>query len=112
MDFAVVKISGKQFKVAEGDTIEVAKLSDKQSLRSGELKDKKVKFEEVLLTSFGGKVQVGAPTVKGAKVTATILENKKGEKIRVSKFKSKVRYRRTSGFRPQLSVLRIEKIEF
>lgn len=103
MDFAVVKISGKQFKVVEGDTIEVAKLSDK---------DKKIKFEKVLLTSFGGKVKIGAPNVKGAKVTATILENKKGEKIRVSKFKSKVRYRRTSGFRPQLSVLKIEKIEF
>lgn len=103
MDWVVVKIGGKQFKVSQGDTLEVEKLSNG---------DKKVKFEEVLLASLGGKVRVGTPTVKGAKVTATVLENKKGEKIRVSKFKAKSRYRRTAGFRPHLTVFKIDKIEF
>lgn len=102
MDWAVVKIGGKQFKVSQGDTIEVEKLSNTE---------KKVKFEEVLLASLGGKVKVGTPTVKGARVTAIVLENKKGKKIRVSKFKAKSRYRRTAGFRPHLSLLKIEKIE-
>lgn len=104
MNFAVVKIGGKQFKVAQGDVIEVEKMSTS--------KDKKLKLEEVLLVSSDGKVKVGSPTVKGVNVTATVLEDKKGKKVRVSKFKSKVRYRRTSGFRPQLSVLKIERIEF
>lgn len=102
MNYAIVKIGGKQFKVAEGDTVEVSKLPDN---------GKKIKLEEVLLTSVGGKVQIGAPLVKGARVAGTIIENKRGEKIRVSKFKAKSRYRRTSGFRSQLSVLKIEKIE-
>ncbi len=103
MDYAIVKIGGKQYKVSVGDVVEVNRLAAE--------KDKKVKFDEVLLVSSDGKVKVGAPTVKGAKVTATVLENKKGEKIRISKFKSKVRYRRTSGFRPLLSLLKIDKIE-
>lgn len=103
MDFAVVKIGGKQYKVAQGDTLEVEKLSHK---------DKKVKFEEVLIASSGGKIKIGTPTIKGAKVTATIIQDKKGDKIKVSKFKSKVRYRRVTGFRPQLSALKIDKIEF
>lgn len=103
MDWAVVKIGGKQYKVSQGDTLEVEKLSNG---------DKKVKFEEVLLAFSNGKVKVGVPTVKGARVTATVVENKKGEKIRVSKFKAKSRYRRTVGFRPHLTVLKIDKIEF
>lgn len=101
--YAVVKISGKQFKVSEGDVITVGKLNSK---------DKKVTFEDVLLVSVEGKVKVGNPSVKNAKVTAAVLENKKGDKIRVSKFKSKVRYRKTIGFRPQFSVLKIEKIQY
>lgn len=103
MDYAVVKIGGKQFKVSQDDTLEVEKLSNSE---------KKVEFEEVLLASLDGRIRVGTPTVKGAKVTATVLENKKGEKIRVSKFKAKSRYRRTAGFRPHLTVLKIDKIEF
>lgn len=104
MDFAVVKIGSKQFKVSKGDTFEIDKISDN--------KDKKIKFEEVLLVSQDGKVKIGTPIVKGASVTASLLGDKKGDKIRVSKFKSKVRYRRTIGFRPLLSEIKIEKIDF
>lgn len=99
--YAVIKTGGKQYKVSEGDIIEVQKLSDKEG---------KVIFDEVLLLVSDKATKVGTPTVK-AKVTGKILENKKGDKVRVAKFKSKVRYRRVTGFRPQISVVKIEKIE-
>lgn len=98
-----MKIGGKQYRVAKGDVIEVAKVNNK---------DKKFRFEEVLLASKEGKIKVGAPVVKGARITASVLGEKKGEKVRVSKFKSKVRYRKTMGFRPLLTQLKIESIEF
>ncbi len=99
--YAVIKIGGKQYKVSEGDTIEVQKLNSK---------DGKIEFDEVLLLASDRNVKIGNPTVSKAKVTGKILENKKGKKIRVAKFKSKVRYRRVTGFRPQISVVRIDKI--
>lgn len=101
MNYAVIKTGGKQYKVAEGDVIEVQKLKDSKD---------KVTFEDVLLLVSDKDIKLGKPTVK-AKVTGKILENKKGDKIRVAKFKSKVRYRRVTGFRPQISVVQIEKIE-
>lgn len=102
MNWAVVKIGSKQFKVSEGDILEVDKLSVD--------KDKKVNFEEILLISKDGNVKLGNPVVKNAKVTALVLGDKKGDKIRVSKFKSKVRYRKSSGFRASLTQIKIEKI--
>lgn len=99
--YAVIKSGGKQYKVSEGDVIEM------QSLKS---RDSKVVFEEVLLLSGDKDFKVGKPNVSGAKVSGKILENKKGEKVRVAKFKSKVRYRKVTGFRPQLSLVQIEKI--
>jgi len=101
MKYAVIKTGGKQYKVSEGDVIEIDKLA---------AADGKVVFEEVLLLSTDAGVKVGKPTVKGAKVEGKSLGDFKGEKIRVSKFKSKVRYRRVSGFRAQLSKVQIEKI--
>jgi len=99
--YAVIKIGGKQYKVSEGDTIEVQKLNSK---------DGKIEFGEVLLLASDGKVKIGNPTVSKAKVTGKILENKKGKKVRVAKFKAKSRYRRVMGFRPQISVVQIDKI--
>lgn len=101
MFYAVIRVGGKQYKVSEGDTIEVQKLSQK---------DGRVSFEEVLLIAKDKDVKLGNPTLK-AKVTGKILEQKRGDKIRVAKFKSKVRFRRVAGFRPQISVVKIEKIE-
>jgi large subunit ribosomal protein L21 len=102
MKYAVIKTGGKQYKVSEGDVIEVDKL---------DVKEGPLNFEEVLLVVSDGNVQVGKPMLSGTKVSATLLEQKKGEKIRVAKFKSKVRYRRVTGFRALLSKVRIEKIE-
>lgn len=99
--YAVIKSGGKQYKVSVGDTIELQKLP-------GE--DSKVNFEEVLLLVDDKGIKIGNPNVK-AKVIGKVVESKKGDKVRVAKFKSKVRFRRVTGFRPQISVVKIEKIE-
>lgn len=103
MDFAVVKIAGKQHLVKVGDTISV-------EAPLGEV-GKSLTFPEVLLLSSGDKISVGTPLVGGAVVKAEVVSSGKGEKIQVAKFKAKARYRRVMGFRPLLTVLRITNIE-
>lgn len=102
MKYAVIKTGGKQYRVSEGDIIEVDKL---------EVKEDQVVFDNVLLLVTDDSVRIGKPFIQDAKVKAKLLEQKKGEKIRVAKFKSKVRYRRVAGFRAMLSKVQIEKIE-
>lgn len=102
MVYAVVKISGKQYKVSEGQIFEVDKLN-------GE-KGKKLTFNEVLLLNDGKNIKIGQPHVTGAKVSAEILEQSKGKKLRVAKFKAKSRYRKIMGFRPLLTKIKILKI--
>lgn len=102
MKYAVVKINKKQYLVCEGETISVNKLS----LEKG----KKFISEEVLLLVDGEKVTLGQPLVKGVKMEAEVLGEEKGEKIRVAKFKAKTGYRRVTGFRSQLTLLKINKI--
>lgn len=102
MKYAVIKTGGKQYKVSEGDIIEVDRLSL--------TKDGKVIFDQVLLLATDAGVKIGKPTVNGVTVAAKFLSDLRGEKIRVSKFKSKVRYRRVTGFRAALTKVQIEKI--
>jgi large subunit ribosomal protein L21 len=100
--FAIIKIAGKQYQVSEGDEIVVDRLADE--------KGKSVVFDEVLLMVDGEKIQVGQPLVKGVKVKATIIDELKGEKIRIAIYKSKTRYRKVKGFRAQQTKLKIQKI--
>lgn len=100
--YAVVKIAGFQYKVSEGDELEVNKLDSE--------KGKNITFEEVLLMAGDGQAKIGQPLVKGAKVKAKVLEQLKGKKIRVATYKAKSRYRRVKGFRPLLTKIKIEKI--
>jgi len=102
MKYAVVKISGKQYLVTPSQNLTVDRVAGKE-------KDK-VSFKEVLLTFDGDKVELGRPLVKGAVVQAEIVAQTKGEKIRVSKFKSKSRYRRVTGHRQLKTKLKIVKI--
>ena len=102
MNYAVIKSGGKQYKVSEGDTIEV----DNLDIKDGE----KVVFDRVLLKVNENGVKVGTPTVKGEKVEGKLIKAVKGDKVRVSKFKAKVRYRKVNGFRASLSQVLIEKI--
>ncbi len=101
MKYAVVKTGGKQYKVSEGDVIEIDRLPQENG---------KVTFGDVLLYVTDDSVKIGQPTVVGEKVEATLVENFKGDKLRVSKYKSKVRYRKTIGFRAHLSRVKIDKV--
>ncbi len=103
MTYAVVKISGKQFKVKEGDLILVNKIM-------GE-KGAKLEFKEVYLLNAEADIKIGQPLVSGVSVKAEIVEQVKGDKIMVSKFKSKVRHRRKMGFRAKLTQIKITSIE-
>lgn len=102
MKYAVIQTGGKQYKVSEGDTIAVERLTVKP--------EEKMVFDDVLLSVVEGNVQVGTPYVAGMSVTAEVLANMRGEKIRVSKFKAKARYRRTTGHRQELTQLKITQI--
>lgn len=104
MQYAVVKTGGKQYLVKEGDLLLVDKLDVKTS--------DNYLFQEVLFLRDDDKYLVGQPFLKDVKVSAKVLQQLvKGKKIRVSKFKAKVNYRKTTGFRPQYSKIQIEKIE-
>lgn len=103
MKYAIIRTGGKQYKVAEGQVIEVEHLaSDPNS---------SVTFDEVLLVAGENSPMVGAPIVANAVVSGKVLGDFKGEKIKVSKYKAKVRYRRTTGHRQLLTRVQIEKIE-
>lgn len=99
--YAIVKIGGHQYKVSENDTIFVNRLSE----------DEKVTFDDVLLVKDGkGKVKIGKPTVKGAKVEATVLEHLKSDKVIVFKKKRRKGYRVKRGHRQPITQLQIDKI--
>jgi large subunit ribosomal protein L21 len=100
--FAVVKFKDQQYYAPEDGVIEVDKIS-------GE-KGTKVTFDEVLLLVDKDKIEVGMPLVKGAKVEAEILEQKRGEKVTTLTYKAKSRYRKKSGQRAYITVLKINKI--
>jgi large subunit ribosomal protein L21 len=104
MKYAVIAISGSQYKIEENKNITV----DNLNLKEGET----ASTDQVLLTVNDDKVIVGTPTVKGASVEYKVIKNYQGEKLRVFKYKSKSRYRKTTGFRAQLTDIQIIKINF
>lgn len=102
MKYAVVKIGGSQYKVAEGDEFEVEKIE-------GE-KGNSIELKEVLLLVKEGKVKIGKPYLPGVKVKGKILDQIKSPKIRVATYKAKSRYRSVKGHRKLLTRIKIEKI--
>jgi large subunit ribosomal protein L21 len=98
---AVVQIEGSQYFVKPGDSLLVNKLKTDKELLS---------FSDVLLLIDGNDIKVGQPFVKDVLVTAHIESQTKGDKIRVTKFKAKSRYRKTIGFRQSLTKILIDKI--
>ncbi len=100
--FAVVKTGGKQYLVKEGSEITVDRLQDKEK--------EKIDLETLMTFDEEGKtVDIGLPTLT-KKVQAEVVSHTKGEKIRVARFKAKVRYRKVRGFRSFLTTLKIVKI--
>lgn len=101
MAYAIVKTGGKQYRVAEGDVIDVEKL-DVEAGSDTNL--------EVLMVSDGSSLHVGAPTVSGATVTAEVVEQHKDDKVIAFKYKRRKGYHRTVGHRRQLTRLKIKTI--
>jgi len=102
--FAIVEITGKQYKVEKGDVFTVEKLKDN---KEGD----KIKTDKVLLKNDGKVTAIGAPYVSGASVEFTVVEHGKGEKIRVFKKKAKKRYERTQGHRQQYTKVEITAVK-
>ena len=100
--YAIIESCGKQYKVTEGDVVFFEKLDAEEG--------KKVTFDKVILVSEEGKVQVGAPYVKGVKVEGKVVSHGKGKKILVFKYKAKKNYRRTQGHRQPYTKIKIDKI--
>lgn len=100
--YAIVETGGKQYKVTPGQVIDVDRLASAEG--------NTIELDRVLLLASDDKVTVGKPTVEGAKVLATVQGEKKGEKIIVFKYKSKVRYHRKKGHRQLYTRLVIDKI--
>ncbi len=100
--FAVIKTGGKQYKVAEGDTITVEKLDTEAG--------KDVTFDTVLMVGSGDDVTVGAPLVAGASVFGEVEEQTRGDKIVIRKKRQRQTYRRTQGHRQHLTVVKITGI--
>jgi large subunit ribosomal protein L21 len=100
--YAVIATGGKQYRVQEGETIQVEKL--------GAGAGATVTFDEVLLVADGANVQVGTPVVAGAKVTAQVIENGKGEKLLIYKYRRRKGYRRKTGHRQTYTAVKITGI--
>lgn len=101
--YAIVKCGGKQLKVQAGDIVKVEKLDTEVNGT--------VELAEVLMVAEGEKVSVGTPLVKGAVVTATVLDQIKDDKVIVFKKKRRQGYRRKHGHRQQLTVLKVAEIK-
>ncbi len=100
--FAVIRTGGKQYRVAEGDTIRVERLA-------GEAGDKLV-FENVLMLGGGDDARVGMPLVEGARVSATLVEQMRGDKVVVFKKRRRQNSRRKNGHRQHYSLVSIDSI--
>ena len=101
--YAIIESCGKQYKVAEGDVVFFEKLDAEEG--------KKVTFDNVILVSDEGKVQVGNPYVKGVKVEGKVISHGKGKKIIVFKMKPKKNYRRKQGHRQPYTKVEITSIK-
>jgi large subunit ribosomal protein L21 len=100
--YAIVKIGGHQYKVSENDTVFVNRIAEGEE---------KITLEDVLLVKDAkGKVTIGKPTVKGAKIEATVVDHLKSDKVIVFKKKRRKGYKVKRGHRQPITQLKIEKI--
>ena len=100
--FAIVETGGKQYKVSEGDIIFIEKLEAEEGTT--------VTFDQVIAVSGNEGLKVGAPTVAGATVTATVVKNGKGKKIYVLKYKAKKNEKKKIGHRQPYTKVQIQTI--
>ena len=100
--YAIIKTGGKQYRVSEGETLQVEKLNAEVGAE--------VVFEEVLTVVNDADVKIGKPAVEGAKVVAKVVEHGKADKIFVFKYKAKSNYRKRQGHRQPFTAVEIVSI--
>ncbi len=100
--YAVIETGGKQYRVQEGDVVTVEKLN----VEAGQ----KIEFDKVLVLAGEGDLKVGTPYVEGAKVTGEVVENGKGKKVIIFKYKAKKDYRKKQGHRQPYTMVKIESL--
>ncbi len=103
MSYAVIQTGGKQYKVKSGEILKVEKLSDSKP-------DAKIEFKEILAYGDNKIIEVGSPTIQGAKVEANIIKNSKNRTVLIFKKRRRQNSRRKNGHRQQFSLIRINKI--
>ncbi len=101
--YVIVNINGIQTRVQPDDELNVARLKGDPGA--------KLTFEEVLLVADGDKITVGLPYVKGASLTAEVVDHHRGEKLRIFKFKRRREYRKRRGYRDELTRIRVTGIK-
>jgi large subunit ribosomal protein L21 len=102
MAYAIIKTGGRQYRVAEGDTVDV----DLLDVVAG----KQTSFGDVLMYADGKHLTHGSPLISGAKVTAEVLEQRKDKKVIAFKYKRRKGYHRTVGHRRKLTRVKIKSI--
>ncbi len=100
--YAVIKTGGKQYRVTEGQTLKVEKLDVEEGAA--------VDFDQVLMIADGDRIQVGAPYLDGARVSATVKSQGRSPKVLIVKFRRRKHYRKTQGHRQSYTELKISGI--
>tara|TARA_B100001250_G_scaffold19316_1_gene16545 strand:- start:158 stop:565 length:408 start_codon:yes stop_codon:yes gene_type:complete len=103
MSFAVIKTGGKQYKVKAGEIIKIERLEDPKS-------DSKIEFKEILAYGDDKIIELGNPTISGAKVEADLLKNGKNRTVLIFKKRRRKNSRRKNGHRQKFSLIRVKKI--
>lgn len=100
--YAVIKTGGKQYRVVEGDTLRIEKLD----VATGET----VEFDQVLMLGNGDDVKLGAPVVEGARVAAEVVDQGRGKKLMIVKFRRRKHHRKQMGHRQWFTEVKITEI--
>ena len=103
MSFAVIQTGGKQYKVKSGEILKIEKLPDSKP-------NEKIEFKEILAYGDDKIIEVGTPTVAGAKVEANLIKNDKNRTVLIFKKRRRQNSRRKNGHRQQFSMIKINKI--
>ncbi len=103
MSYAVIQTGGKQYKVKSGEILKIEKLPNLKP-------DSKIEFKEILAYGDNKIIEIGAPTIQGAKVEANLIKNSKNRTILIFKKRRRQNSRRKNGHRQQYSMIKINKI--
>ena len=103
MSYAVIQTGGKQYKVKSGEILKIEKLPDSKS-------DTKIEFNDILAYGDNKVIELGSPTIQGAKVEANLLKNSKNRTVLIFKKRRRQNSRRKNGHRQEYSMIRINKI--